>query len=338
MNRIGIAALLTLSASLLISTAPPPPPALMPYIKDGRFEPGDYRWLRGTFKGASAKDISDSQAIEDWRMRCRASDLAETRSALTSLGVTAGASLSTIPYPTLICSQVATLPEELNLDDWNGFVRDVSLVRPLMQTFLTAVTLAEDSALSNVADLRGELAGRIVGEQMLRAGLDWADGSPPGDGPIDDLTPQQRSILAAELAIALKVRDHANTSWLKGVVMTQGWPKRSQVGEKAARSAWLLVQHADADPAFQIKALRMIEPLTANDDASPKNYAYLYDRIMLKVVGKQRYGTQLTCRKSVLEAMPLESEADVDSLRIKVGLPKLSDTISRQSQRVGRCH
>lgn len=338
MNRLSIIALLGLSLPFLISSAPPPPPSLIPFIQKDRFDPGDYRWLRGEFNGASAKDISAFQAIEDWRMRCRASDLAETRIALTSLGVTAGASLSTIPYPTLICSQVATLPEELNLGDWSGFVRDVSLVRPLMQTFLTAVALAEDPALSGASDLREELAGRTIGEQMLRAGLDWADGSVPVAGPIDKLSPQQRSILAAELAIALKSRDHANTSWLKGVVMKQGWPRRSQVGEKAARSAWLLVQHADADPAFQITALRMIEPLTATGEASPKDYAYLYDRVMLKIVGKQRYGTQLTCGKSGLEAMPIESEAEVDSLRSKVGLLKLSDAISRQSQRVGRCN
>ena len=38
--------------------------------------------------------------------------------------------------------------------------------------------------------------------------------------------------------------DAQNTFWLQQVVSSSGWPTRKRVGEEAARSAWLLVQHA----------------------------------------------------------------------------------------------
>src|SRR5258708_380628 len=49
--------------------------------------------------------------------------------------------------------------------------------------------------------------------------------------------------------------DKEHTARLKAVVAAHGWPGKSLVGEKAAHAAWLLVQHADADPAFQRRCL-----------------------------------------------------------------------------------
>jgi beta-glucosidase len=46
-----------------------------------------------------------------------------------------------------------------------------------------------------------------------------------------------------------------------------------------------LVQHADDDPVFQLKMLRLMEPLAAGGQVSPRNYALLYDRVMLQMVG-----------------------------------------------------
>ena len=42
------------------------------------------------------------------------------------------------------------------------------------------------------------------------------------------------------------------------LVERQGWPTRSQVGEQAAVSAWLLAQHADQDPALQRRCLDLM--------------------------------------------------------------------------------
>jgi hypothetical protein len=335
--KLRLPHLLALFTPLLVAAAPPPPPGLAPYINDGRFEPGDYRWLRGMFDGAGPVDVATYKAMLDWRQRCRASDMAETRTSLAELGVSAGVSLDSIPYRTLICDQIATLPEPLNLHDWVGFTHDVSVVRPIIQGFLTAVSMGEKTTDFGAPDLRDALNARKIAEQTLRAGLLWGGDSTQGDSPKVTLTAQQRGILTAELAMAMAARDHANTEWLKDVVMTQGWPKRSQVGERAAKTAWLLAQHADADPAFQVRALRLIEPLVATGEADSKSYAYLYDRVMLKLVGKQRYGTQLICKKDRLLPMQLEDERKVDSNRRSLGLDTLAEYEARALKDYGSC-
>jgi hypothetical protein len=45
--------------------------------------------------------------------------------------------------------------------------------------------------------------------------------------------------------------DLANTQRMKEIVEQMGWPTRSKVGGHASEMAWLLVQHADHDRAFQ---------------------------------------------------------------------------------------
>lgn len=330
-----------LAAPLLIAASPPtpadpPPPVLAPYIQNGSFEPGDFHWLRGEFDGANAADKAADAAILAWRQRCRASDLAQARADLVGMGISAGASLDSIPYRTLVCDQVASLPEPLNLHNWRGFDRDVALVRPIAQAFLAAVKFAESASAARTPALGDVLKARVVGEQALRHGLDWASGGTADASP-PSLTPQQRGILVSEIAMAMAARDHANTEWLKGIVASQGWPTRSQVGDGAAGVAWLLVQHADADPAFQAQALRLMEPLVTTGEVNPKNYAYLYDRVMLKLVGKQRYATQLTCRAGRYVPQPIEDDRKVDSLRRGVGLGSLADYEQKLSKGMGPC-
>lgn len=336
MKKICVS-ILALCLPCIVASAPPIPASIAPYMHEAGFDPGDYRWLRGAFADAPEVDARDYRQVLEWRSRCRVDDLSRTRASLAAIGVTAGKSLDSIPYPTLACSQVATLPERMDERDWASFARDVSIVEPLYRTYLSAVTIAEGSVLSENMDLRDELNARTVAEQLLRSGIDWADDVSDPTGPQRKLTEQQRSILQAELAIALKVRDHANTAWLKGVVAERGWPRRSQVGDKAARSAWLLAQHADADPVFQVQALRSMEPLVSTGEVDAKSFAYLHDRVMLKIVGTQRYGTQLVCNGAKLEAMPLEDPASVDRLRHGVGLGSMSEAFARRAKMAGPC-
>jgi hypothetical protein len=122
--------------------------------------------------------------------------------------------------------------------------------------------------------------------------------------------------------------DFDNTEWLKRHVADKGWPKYSEVGEKASNAAWLLAQHADHDPLFQLRALRLMEPLLAGKEVSPRNYAYLYDRVMLKLAGKQRYATQLTCENGERIAQPLEDAERVDELRAEVGLEPFAEYLT----------
>jgi len=103
--------LFLMPALLAATPAPAPPPlSLTPYISNGRFDPGDYRWLRGQFADASEADRTASNAIEDWKRRCTAASVAEVRTELAALGVNPGESLNTIAARNPICSEVSSSP------------------------------------------------------------------------------------------------------------------------------------------------------------------------------------------------------------------------------------
>lgn len=313
------------------------PADLMPHVRDGRFEPGDYEWLHGAFRGASTAQIATNERILEWRRRCRLKGLAETRAELERLGVSAGASLDSMPYRSSVCDQVATLPEGVDFSDWPRFASDVRATNAMSEGFLRAIDLSEKLGLASSSDLSVALTARMLTEQTLRAGLVWATGSDVSVGSSTVLTPQQRGIVSARLAVRLRQEDQDNTTWLKTVIDRDGWPRRSKVGANAAKSAWLLVQHADADPAFQIHALRLMEPLVAVGEVDHRDYAFLYDRVTLKISGRQRYATQLTCRGGALMPMPLEDASAVDRKRKLVGLGSLADYQKETLDEIGPC-
>jgi len=307
---------------------------LNPYISNGRFDPGDYKWLRGRFAHASEPDRAANEAIEEWEKRCFAASRAESRAELAALGINSGENLDTVPPRDPICSEVSASPWPLNLDDWESFAHDVLIVRPIAQAYLSAVAAAETIAAPHGPSLSDWINARAMGEQMLRSGIAWAGGN-QADSPV--LTTQQRAILISQISIAIVQRDHANTEWLKGLVAAKGWPRRSIVGDGAAGVAWLLAQHADADPAFQLRALRLMEPLIPLGEVDRKNYAYLYDRVMLKIVGRQRYATQMTCKGGRYVPQPLESEGLVEKRRREMGLGTLREYEQQMVKVVGAC-
>lgn len=118
--------------------------------------------------------------------------------------------------------------------------------------------------------------------------------------------------------------DSDNTAWLKGIVEKQGWPTISMVGNDGAQAAWLLVQHADAKPAFQRQCLDLMENLPRTE-VHGKNLAYLTDRVLLAEGKKQRYGTQFMQINGEWKPRPLQNEAEVDKRRAEAGLSTLAE-------------
>lgn len=71
-----------------------------------------------------------------------------------------------------------------------------------------------------------------------------------------------------------------------------------------------------------------MEPLVAEGEVSKGNFAYLYDRIMLKLNGEQRYATQMSCRDGAYVPQPLEEAGRVDELRAEMELDPLSEYLT----------
>ena len=205
---------------------------------------------------------------------------------------------------------------------------------PLAQAYLVAARNADGAARPRSDDLARQLEYRIVGEQVIRLGLSWV-GNRESDFPA--VSPLARAIVQSRLVQAMAEYDEANTAWLKDVVAEHGWPRRSVVGEGAASAAWLLVQHADADPLFQLQALRMMEPLVAEGEVSGRDFAYLTDRVGLKLTGKQRYGTQFTCVDGSFAPLPVEDMGAVDRLRREAGMESQAENTARMRETYGSC-
>jgi hypothetical protein len=163
--------------------------------------------------------------------------------------------------------------------------------------------------------LRRELLALVAEDQAARGAL----------------TPGPDGMLVGPAGMVEDV-DRKTTARMRQVVAERGWPGRSAIGEDGAHGAWLLVQHADADVAFQTECLAKMAPLVATGEVDGTDYAYLTDRVALASGRKQRFGTQF---RDDHTPFPIEDLAGVDARRAEVGLPPLADGIAEMVEKYG---
>lgn len=114
--------------------------------------------------------------------------------------------------------------------------------------------------------------------------------------------------------------DADNTAALKRITAEWGWPGRTLVGADAADAAWLLAQHADADPDFQEHALNLLTDAVHLGEAEPRHLAYLTDRTRIARGQTQLYGTQYRRDDEGLSLLPTDDPDNLDARRAEVGL------------------
>jgi uncharacterized protein DUF6624 len=112
--------------------------------------------------------------------------------------------------------------------------------------------------------------------------------------------------------------DRANTARLREIIAEHGWPGCQLVGEAAAHAAWLLAQHAPPD--FQEECLPLLEDAVARADASPRDLAYLMDRVLMHRGQPQIYGTQYLLSDGVLTLWTVQEPGGLDKRRAALGL------------------
>lgn len=331
----GMIRRLALLAAALFATAEAPlPVGLGPYVTNGTFHPGDYGWMRGAFDGATPKQQADFKALESWLKHCRDESTAQTRAALIALGVS-DPKIRTGAYGEALCGAVGmAFPQGDMGSDWAMFQTKLASARRVADTLIWSAALAQAVGDEAGDILTAQFIARPITDQVLRTSVSWNAGATKGAPPLD---PMEAGIVRGLTWSAIRARDHFNTAWMKTVVAKDGWPSIGKVGPQASSSAWLLVQHADDDPVFQLKMLRLMEPLAAKGEVSPQNYALLYDRVMLQMVGTQRYGTQLSCETGRWQPFPLEDGAKVDGYRRTAGLNTMAENTARILTAYGPC-
>jgi hypothetical protein len=129
----------------------------------------------------------------------------------------------------------------------------------------------------------------------------------------------------------------ANAAWLKGVITEKGWPGIARVGRDGANAAWLIVQHADHDPAFQAQALALMQKASETGDADAADVALLTDRVLIAQGKPQRYGTQFkSAADGVMELQPTEDIQTLDARRRAAGLQPLEAYKAMLSETYGK--
>lgn len=173
-------------------------------------------------------------------------------------------------------------------------------------------------------ELRRQLLQRTEKEQAVRQLLiSWQNEHGIHEVLAKSGLPAQRVKEWEALTAVVKAADDDNLRWLKAIVTEVGWPTTTMVGEDGAHAAWLLVQHADADPKFQRLCLDLILQLP-KQEYSQANAAYLTDRVLLAEGKPQLYGTQFTLHAGKVQPRPIDDEPHVDQRRAKVGLRPLA--------------
>jgi len=115
---------------------------------------------------------------------------------------------------------------------------------------------------------------------------------------------------------------------------THGYVGYDLVGEAGSNNFWLMVQHSDHVPAFQEKVLKLMKVEVSNENADPRSYGLLVDRVKLNTGKPQVYGTQVTYNMNNGQAYPkkLADSATVNERRKSLGFESLEDYLNDMSQ------
>ncbi len=315
-------ALITFVSAPDADAAAAPPPALS-VLADSPVRPEDFAWARGAFEDANPTDRAAWAALKsqsETGVRARRESVLQ---ALRAQGIEAP-DLPDQCFGEELCQLISSITNRgPALRRWADFEAAFGEARATFMAYRAALK-AVDERLSALFPETAPLADRLKHWTVLDQA--WRTLTPETFG---DLSPAAAELVQLLGDLQGRAVDQTNLSRLKAVVDGDGWPTISKVGAEASGSAWLLAQHADEDPLFQLRTLKLMEPLVAQGEVSARNHAYLHDRVMLKLMGKQRYGTQMWCVNGKFAPRPLEQPDRLEDLRRGAGLGPMHDYLKR---------
>lgn len=105
-------------------------------------------------------------------------------------------------------------------------------------------------------------------------------------------------------------------------------------GEKGSSDFWLIVQHSDHNPSFQLKVLEEMKKEVEKGNADSRTFGLLVDRVKLNTGQPQIYGTQVSYNMEICQAYPrnLEDSINVNKRRAEIGLEPLEEYLNNMTQ------
>ena len=140
---------------------------------------------------------------------------------------------------------------------------------------LVSCQVNRPAALPDYRAIRQELHRIHRRDQQIRASIMAVGLNSPAAGP---------------LFRQMHATDSVNQVYVRQLLATTGWPARSQVGDTAARTVYLVVQHAGRAAIAQ--HLPTLRRMVRQGEAWATDAATMEDRLRMFSGKKQRYGTQ----------------------------------------------
>ncbi len=120
-----------------------------------------------------------------------------------------------------------------------------------------------------------------------------------------------------------------NAKQLRELIEHHGWPNERLAGPDGAEAAWLIAQHAIAEPEFMRRCRELIEKEAATGAVPFWHYAYLDDRIRVSEGKPQRFGTQFDITPDGPVLCEVENPQSLDARRQQAGLGRIEDHLHR---------
>lgn len=119
---------------------------------------------------------------------------------------------------------------------------------------------------------------------------------------------------------------NSNATELQEIIDNIGYPTINKVGTEANEAAWLVIQHAIGQPKFMKKCAELLAEAVEDNEANPKQLAYLSDRIAMFENEPQQYGTQFDWdQHGNLSPLPYDNLDQVNQRRSTIGLNTLEE-------------
>ena len=214
----------------------------------------------------------------------------------------------------------ASLAEPSRLK-YTGMLKASRSLAIFLATLLLACARHVDTPVTDGHELRAELLRRYAADSVVREAF--------------SLSMQKTHALDSAIARRMVDVDTSNTAWLVGEITRGGWPTRATVGADGVSAAFLLVQHADRDTAFQARMLPLIERAFAAGEVSGAEMALFTDRLATGRGLDQTYGTQADVRDGRAIMKRIRDSAGVDARRALMGLPPLQDYVRTLDSLIG---
>jgi hypothetical protein len=129
------------------------------------------------------------------------------------------------------------------------------------------------------------------------------------------------SLDSKELHAQALLIDAENTAYMRVLIAECGWPKKSVVGEEGAKAAWLLTQHADMDPQYQVLASQQMRYAVLAKEASAERLASLVDRNRMLTHQPLVYGVSFyTGPDKIIRFYDIVTPGQLDARRSEIGL------------------